>query len=494
MLLAILAFSLSLLGTFLRALRRAHLGARLRRPTRRAASSSSPSSASSSAARSRCSPSAPARCAPGGLFAPISREGALVLNNLFLTAACAAAVVVGTLYPLVLEALTGERISVGAPFFNLHLRPAGPAAPHPRAVRADACLEARRPPRRGRAADVRVRRGIARGDPRGAGCAGGAVGAGAVRRLARLLADRRRALEDRLPREARCTAPSGESRRRRGWPAALGLRHRACPCRRRRHGARHRRRHDLGDGSHPVACKPGGDRRHRRLRRSTLDGVYRRATVRTTARRVVRFTVRDGGSVGRGHGADQARSSPRAQTATTEAGIATFGVLAALRLARRHRRRRRRGRAHLLEAAGDAASGSGRWSWRSAGSCRSATGRLRVGAPRPARTRRCRCRRNERRARLAVAAWPAGARRSPAAALWPYSPTRCSSDPALEARARTLSTELRCMVCQNQSIDDSDAPLAARPPRAAPRADRAPATATPRCWIFSSPATASSSC
>ena len=34
------------------------------------------------------------------------------------------------------------------------------------------------------------------------------------------------------------------------------------------------------------------------------------------------------------------------------------------------------------------------------------------------------------------------------------------SDPALEARARALSAELRCMVCQNQSIDDSDAPLA----------------------------------
>ena len=34
------------------------------------------------------------------------------------------------------------------------------------------------------------------------------------------------------------------------------------------------------------------------------------------------------------------------------------------------------------------------------------------------------------------------------------------ADPTLEARARTLSKELRCMVCQNQSIDDSDAPLA----------------------------------
>jgi len=53
----------------------------------------------------------------GGLFAPVSREGSLVLNNLFLTTACAT-VFVGTLYPLALEALTGEKISVGAPFFN----------------------------------------------------------------------------------------------------------------------------------------------------------------------------------------------------------------------------------------------------------------------------------------------------------------------------------------------------------------------------------------
>jgi cytochrome c-type biogenesis protein CcmF len=58
----------------------------------------------------------------GGLFSPISREGALVLNNLLLTASCAT-VVVGTLYPLALEALTGEKISVGAPFFNSVLIP-----------------------------------------------------------------------------------------------------------------------------------------------------------------------------------------------------------------------------------------------------------------------------------------------------------------------------------------------------------------------------------
>ncbi|MGB8016488.1 MAG: heme lyase CcmF/NrfE family subunit, partial [Pseudolabrys sp.] len=58
----------------------------------------------------------------GGLFAPISREGALVFNNLFLTTACLT-VFVGTLYPLALEAVTDEKISVGAPFFNLTFGP-----------------------------------------------------------------------------------------------------------------------------------------------------------------------------------------------------------------------------------------------------------------------------------------------------------------------------------------------------------------------------------
>ena len=46
---------------------------------------------------------------------------------------------------------------------------------------------------------------------------------------------------------------------------------------------------------------------------------------------------------------------------------------------------------------------------------------------------------------------------SPACAV---QPDEVMADPAKEARARELSRELRCMVCQNQSIDDSDAPLA----------------------------------
>ena len=54
----------------------------------------------------------------GGVFAPISREGALALNNLLLASTCAS-VLVGTLYPLALEQFTGDKISVGPPFFNM---------------------------------------------------------------------------------------------------------------------------------------------------------------------------------------------------------------------------------------------------------------------------------------------------------------------------------------------------------------------------------------
>jgi cytochrome c-type biogenesis protein CcmH len=45
-------------------------------------------------------------------------------------------------------------------------------------------------------------------------------------------------------------------------------------------------------------------------------------------------------------------------------------------------------------------------------------------------------------------------------ALAATSPDEMLKDPALEARARTLSREFRCLVCQNESIDDSDADLA----------------------------------
>ena len=90
----------------------------------------------------------------GGIFAPISREGALVLNNILLTTACAT-VFVGTLYPLLLESLTGDKISVGPPYFNLTFGPlmvplllALPFGPFLAWKRGDVL-------RRGAAADVR---------------------------------------------------------------------------------------------------------------------------------------------------------------------------------------------------------------------------------------------------------------------------------------------------------------------------------------------------
>ena len=145
-LLAILTFSLSLLGTFLvRSGVLTSVHAFATDPTRGVFILAS--FCSSSAAPSSLFAFRAARLTAGGLFAPISREGALVLNNLILTAACGT-VLTGTLYPLVLEALTGDKISVGAPFFNLTfgllMVPLLLVVP----VRAAAGLEARRPARR----------------------------------------------------------------------------------------------------------------------------------------------------------------------------------------------------------------------------------------------------------------------------------------------------------------------------------------------------------
>ena len=61
---------------------------------------------------------------------------------------------------------------------------------------------------------------------------------------------------------------------------------------------------------------------------------------------------------------------------------------------------------------------------------------------------------------------PSHLSRSTLGSRWRFSPAHAvqpdeiMSDPAKESRARDLSRELRCMVCQNQSIDDSEAPLA----------------------------------
>ncbi|WP_119167517.1 heme lyase CcmF/NrfE family subunit [Algihabitans albus] len=59
---------------------------------------------------------------PGGLFAPISREGGLVMNNLLLATATAT-ILIGTLYPLILDAVGGGLVTVGPPFFNMTFVP-----------------------------------------------------------------------------------------------------------------------------------------------------------------------------------------------------------------------------------------------------------------------------------------------------------------------------------------------------------------------------------
>ncbi|MEQ1889629.1 MAG: heme lyase CcmF/NrfE family subunit, partial [Alphaproteobacteria bacterium] len=60
----------------------------------------------------------------GGIFAPISRETALVLNNWLLATACAT-VLLGTLYPLLMDALSGgtDKVTVGAPYYNATFTP-----------------------------------------------------------------------------------------------------------------------------------------------------------------------------------------------------------------------------------------------------------------------------------------------------------------------------------------------------------------------------------
>ncbi len=59
---------------------------------------------------------------PGGVFAPVSRESAIVLNNILLSAATAT-VLLGTLFPLIREAIDGDTVSVGPPYFNLTFTP-----------------------------------------------------------------------------------------------------------------------------------------------------------------------------------------------------------------------------------------------------------------------------------------------------------------------------------------------------------------------------------
>ena len=116
-LLAIVAFSFSLLGTFLvRSGAVVSVHAFASDPERGVFILAFLTIAVGGSPRALRGPG-PAAAGPAGLFAPVSREGGLVLNNLFLATA-AATVLLGTLYPLAVDAFGADKVSVGAPWFN----------------------------------------------------------------------------------------------------------------------------------------------------------------------------------------------------------------------------------------------------------------------------------------------------------------------------------------------------------------------------------------
>ena len=78
----------------------------------------------------------------GGLFAPISREGGLLFNNVVLSTA-AGTVLLGTLYPLFADALGLGKVSVGPPYFNIVIGAADGAADHRHGHRSASVMEAR---------------------------------------------------------------------------------------------------------------------------------------------------------------------------------------------------------------------------------------------------------------------------------------------------------------------------------------------------------------
>ena len=184
----------------------------------------------------------------GGLFAPISREGALVFNNLFLTTACAT-VFVGTLYPLALEALTGDKISVGAPFFNLTFGPL--FVPLLIAVPFGPLLAWKRGDLYGVAQRLMAACGARAWSALAAtfAFARRRSGAGAVRHRACGLRDGRRAHRSRRAHRPVPRAARDDRMRARARTAALGLGHGGRAFRARRDAARHCLREPPGAAS-----------------------------------------------------------------------------------------------------------------------------------------------------------------------------------------------------------------------------------------------------
>ena len=226
----------------------------------------------------------------GGLFAPISREGALVLNNLLLSTATAT-VFLGTLYPLFLDAIDAGKVSVGPPFFNSTFIPL--MVPLIAAMSFGPLLAWKRADLAGALSRLKFAAVLTvicvlgalyayQGGPVMA-LLGVAMAAWAFFGAIFEFADRIRLFR----------APLGDSLRRAGGTAALRLGHDHRPC---RHGHRDRRHDRIGrldDRAHPVdAAGRYGPDRGIRYSASTRSMNFPSPTIRP---RSATFTVsRDG--------------------------------------------------------------------------------------------------------------------------------------------------------------------------------------------------------
>ena len=385
-------------------------------------------------------------------FALVSRESGLVLNNLLLVVATLV-VFFGTMWPLLAEVLTGRKVSVGPPFFNLAFTPFMVAlAVDPAALR-HAALEARQP---------RPRDAAALGRP---GALGGARGAGlgAADRRAAMLAPVGAALAAWLVLGAaaeiasrvrlRPRAPRREPPPR-AQPAARRLGQGARPRRPRHLDLRHRRDHRLVGRGHPRSSTQATASRSRgyELR---FDGVAATRGPNYGAQTGTVTAFRDGREIGTLH--PEKRALRRAGAWRPPRPPSTAASTR-----------------DLYVALGDRRQGDGwalrtyvkpfaNWIW----ARRADHGRRRHRQPDrpPLPRRRPRPPRRSRRGgsggvgRCAAACSRSSLCLAPLAAH-AVQPDEVLADPALEARARGITKELRCVVCQSESIDESEADIA----------------------------------
>ena len=122
--LSVATFALTILGTFLTRSGVINVGPRVLRVVARARSSSGSSSRWSSSASVSIAWRGDRLRSPGGIDAPLGREGAFLLNNV-LFVGFAFVVLLGTVYPLLYEAVTQQQVTVGAPYFNTVAVPVG---------------------------------------------------------------------------------------------------------------------------------------------------------------------------------------------------------------------------------------------------------------------------------------------------------------------------------------------------------------------------------